>query len=314
MDEAVRLGFDFTFAKSQKRGSHFSTLKTMKEWMENVYVPYRDTVVREEGLPADQKSILFLDCYPVHLSEDFRTYIRSQHPNVFLVYVPAGCTGIFQPADVGLQRVIKHQLKQHALDFLVRSHADMLSDGIKPEDVRFTQSLPVLRDTSVDATVKVWHFLKGGNGPEIIRKAWEKCIVRDWCLSPKLLTDPKMKRELQQYLASHSHLRSEIEAKIGQLPGVDEEPSDVGDADTDLHASEVSIAAVVEHEFGVDVRPTGDTAPLLQDPHDGLAAEGDLEVREGHLMSAGVGDNIDAFRDDGTSWDEYMQAAQHYML
>lgn len=59
--------------------------------MEKVYVPYRDKVVMEEGLPADQKSILYLDCYPVHLSEDFRMYMREHHPNVFFVYVPAGC-------------------------------------------------------------------------------------------------------------------------------------------------------------------------------------------------------------------------------
>ena len=31
MDEAQANGFDFTFTKSDKRGSHFSTLKTMKE-------------------------------------------------------------------------------------------------------------------------------------------------------------------------------------------------------------------------------------------------------------------------------------------
>lgn len=31
MDEALALGFDFAFADSPKRTSHFSTLKTMKE-------------------------------------------------------------------------------------------------------------------------------------------------------------------------------------------------------------------------------------------------------------------------------------------
>jgi len=31
MTEAQEYGFNFTFAKSDKKGSHFSTLKTMKE-------------------------------------------------------------------------------------------------------------------------------------------------------------------------------------------------------------------------------------------------------------------------------------------
>lgn len=59
--------------------------------MENVYIPYRDQVVKQEGLSADQKSILYIDCYPVHLGEEFRTYLVREHPNVFLIYVPAGC-------------------------------------------------------------------------------------------------------------------------------------------------------------------------------------------------------------------------------
>lgn len=38
MSEARANGFDFTFAKSDKKGSHFSTLKTMKEVFYNCYI------------------------------------------------------------------------------------------------------------------------------------------------------------------------------------------------------------------------------------------------------------------------------------
>ena len=79
-------------------------------------------------------------------------------------------TGIFQPADVGLQRVIKHQLKQHALEHLVHSHAKMLESGVDAKEVKFTHSLPVLRDQTVRGTVKVWHFLNEGKGSDIVRK------------------------------------------------------------------------------------------------------------------------------------------------
>ncbi|EKM51274.1 uncharacterized protein PHACADRAFT_62218, partial [Phanerochaete carnosa HHB-10118-sp] len=58
-------------------------------WMKNVYAPCQDKVVKEEGLSEDQKSILYFDCYPVHFGKKFHTYICTQHPNVFLVYVPA---------------------------------------------------------------------------------------------------------------------------------------------------------------------------------------------------------------------------------
>jgi hypothetical protein len=74
--------------------------------------------------PKDQKMILLLEFYPVHTGEEFIEYVRAEHPYVQLLYIPAGCTSlsltsswmkptqsallgtsIFQPADVGLQRV-----------------------------------------------------------------------------------------------------------------------------------------------------------------------------------------------------------------
>ncbi|EPQ50004.1 hypothetical protein GLOTRDRAFT_14166, partial [Gloeophyllum trabeum ATCC 11539] len=59
MDEAIRYGFDFTFAQGGKKGSHFSTFKTMKEWMKNIYAPYvKRTIEEDPDLDEDQKSIL----------------------------------------------------------------------------------------------------------------------------------------------------------------------------------------------------------------------------------------------------------------
>lgn len=88
--DAEQLGFHFTPAASFKnKTSHFSTLKTMKEWMIYIYIPYITQVIQDAKLPPDQKSILLLDAYPVHIGEELQSYITSSHPNVFVVYVPA---------------------------------------------------------------------------------------------------------------------------------------------------------------------------------------------------------------------------------
>ncbi|KAL1697940.1 hypothetical protein EV121DRAFT_166689, partial [Schizophyllum commune] len=58
-----------------------------------------------------QKFILLLDVYPVHTSAEFRAVLRS-YKNLLFCYVLNSCTGIMQPADVGLQHPIKHILKQ----------------------------------------------------------------------------------------------------------------------------------------------------------------------------------------------------------
>lgn len=93
--EATQLGIKFTTANSLKKTSHFSTLKTMKEWMTDILAPYVKSVVEADNLPADQKAVLFIDCYPVHISKDFRFYVLEEHPNVFLIFVPANCTYFF---------------------------------------------------------------------------------------------------------------------------------------------------------------------------------------------------------------------------
>ncbi|KAK1220285.1 hypothetical protein PQX77_016950, partial [Marasmius sp. AFHP31] len=102
-DEAINSGFDFAYSQS-KSNSHYSTCKTMREWMTNILKPYIEGYTKQHDLPSDQKAILYIDCYPVHTGEEFRSYVFQDFPNIFLVFVPANCTGIGQPADVGLQR------------------------------------------------------------------------------------------------------------------------------------------------------------------------------------------------------------------
>lgn len=170
MEKARDLGFNFVFADSPKRTSHFSTLKTMKEWIRNILKPYIEEKIEANHLPLDQKAILFIDCYPVHISLDFRVFVWNEYPNIFLIFVPANCTGLYQPADVGLQRIIKHQLRQSALDFLVKCHTAQMKTGLTAEQVRFTTSLPVLRDASVAPLVNVWKFMNSPDGRDLVRR------------------------------------------------------------------------------------------------------------------------------------------------
>ncbi|KAK6971316.1 hypothetical protein R3P38DRAFT_2813969 [Favolaschia claudopus] len=61
MADAKALGFHFAFAKSKKKTSHFSTFKSMTEWVEFVLVPYILKQIELLGLDADQKAVLDLD-------------------------------------------------------------------------------------------------------------------------------------------------------------------------------------------------------------------------------------------------------------
>lgn len=138
--------------------------------MTRILRPYIEEKIDVMKLPPDQRAILLIDCYPVHAGLDFRTYVWDEFPNIFLLFVPANCTGIFQPADVGLQRVIKHQLRQAALRYLVAEHQKQLKAGTTPDQVKFSTSLPVLRNASVRGIVDAWKYMAGPSGRDVIKR------------------------------------------------------------------------------------------------------------------------------------------------
>ncbi|KIK80670.1 hypothetical protein PAXRUDRAFT_15653 [Paxillus rubicundulus Ve08.2h10] len=252
MDEAQANGFDFTFAKSNKRGSHFSTLKTMKEWVEHIFKPYCCYVIEvDPDLDDNQILIVYLNCYPVHMSQEFCSYIFNEYLHVILCFVPASCTGIFQPADVGLNHIIKHHLKQHQTEYLVDLHQKQMDSGLTAEQVKFTTSLPVLRDASVAGIMAVYDFMMGQFGCELVQKSWEHCQVKDWNLSAKCLTNKAAQMALNEYLRSHHILHDEIENQMGIVHGVKQVQLNTAEADDD---ADVPSSAVIQDALGLDVQ------------------------------------------------------------
>jgi hypothetical protein len=69
--------------------------------------------------------------------------MKTNHPNIILHYVPAGCTGVFQACDVGMQRIFKHSLKRSY-------HAEVVSDTLKQVKANVAK-------VEIDKRVEVWH-------------------------------------------------------------------------------------------------------------------------------------------------------------
>ncbi|KAJ7256085.1 hypothetical protein C8J57DRAFT_1651542 [Mycena rebaudengoi] len=86
MEDAIEHGFIFSSAKSKKKGSHFSTFTTMKLWVQDIVAPWRAKVIASNpDLDNDQQMICFIDIYPVHTGEEFRTYVFDEHPYIILL-------------------------------------------------------------------------------------------------------------------------------------------------------------------------------------------------------------------------------------
>ncbi|KAG6828815.1 hypothetical protein H0H87_000786, partial [Tephrocybe sp. NHM501043] len=134
------LGIKFVTASSAKKTSHFSTLKTIKEWMTDILAPYVKSVIKADNLPKNQKSILFLDCYPVHIGKDFCFYVLKEHPNVFLIFVPANCYSRQQIIQQAWEKCIVKEFNLRGECLLARNtkaayHAYYKADKLFHEEI-----------------------------------------------------------------------------------------------------------------------------------------------------------------------------------
>ncbi|KAI5821721.1 hypothetical protein K523DRAFT_359022 [Schizophyllum commune Tattone D] len=61
-----------------------------------------------------------------------------------------------QPADVGLQRPVKHVLKQAMFDYLTAKHQAQIAAGVEPKDFKMITSFPTLRNACLVKIRSAW--------------------------------------------------------------------------------------------------------------------------------------------------------------
>ncbi|THU93797.1 hypothetical protein K435DRAFT_820162 [Dendrothele bispora CBS 962.96] len=162
-DEAMKLGFKLEPSKSS---TYWSTLDTMKSLVNDIIRPYLEQKKQDLEIedPKEQRSIWKIDCWSVHKSEAFLSWMKKTHPTIIVIFIPGNCTSVFQPLDVGVQRVLKQSFKWS-------SHADIVGEVSKKlatgGSITLDMSLPVLRDRALGWIVKAYHDI---NKPHLIKK------------------------------------------------------------------------------------------------------------------------------------------------
>jgi hypothetical protein len=156
--------------------NHWSNQATMKEYIEKIVVPYADKCIKDHHLAADANIILMLDVWAVHKSEEFRGFLRSKHPRIHLVFVPANCTSKLQVADVALQRPFKHGITTRFDEWVATVVAEQIANG--DEEMRgLTNSLKMatMKPLAMKWCIESWKELR--EKPHIILAGWRKCCV-----------------------------------------------------------------------------------------------------------------------------------------
>ncbi|KAJ7300822.1 hypothetical protein DFH08DRAFT_644071, partial [Mycena albidolilacea] len=85
-EEAIELGYVML------PSGYWCTQATMCLLANDIIAPYFDATKAELGLPQSQFSIWLIDLWTVHKSNEFREWMKENHPTIIVLYVPGGCT------------------------------------------------------------------------------------------------------------------------------------------------------------------------------------------------------------------------------
>jgi hypothetical protein len=72
----------------------------MRDLVDTIIAPYFERTKKLLHLPATQASVWKIDCWSVHKSSEFLDWMKKNHDSIIIIFVPGGCTGIWQPLDV----------------------------------------------------------------------------------------------------------------------------------------------------------------------------------------------------------------------
>lgn len=148
-----------------KSANYWSTHETMQDLVDNIIAPYFEKTKAELGLPSSQCSVWKIDCWSVHKSKEFRAWMKANHANIIIIFVPGGCTGIWQPLDVGIQRIMKLSIRRSAHRDVVNEVATQISSGQK--NIKLDVTVGTLRNRAVRWVVDAIHEI---SKPELVLK------------------------------------------------------------------------------------------------------------------------------------------------
>lgn len=188
-------------------------------------MPYAEACIRKHRLHADAHIILVLDVWSVHKSKEFRLFLRTHHPRIHLVFVPANCTSKLQVADVALQRPFKHAITRRFNEWAVRQ----IQEQIHAQNVIGLTALlkmSTIKPLALQWCIDSWTVLKERR--ELITDAWKQC-----CVSLYNVMDPAKRIEAVSAVA-----RQELQHT--HIPDQEEEAKDDADSEDDDHDSDGS--------------------------------------------------------------------------
>ena len=221
--------------------NHWSTLQSMKDYIRLIIHPYVQSKAREHKLAAPH-CVLLLDCWSVHTSAEFRTWMEKAYPNYHLVFIPAGCTGKAQPADVALQRPFKTGITNAFTSWMTCEINLLVKGGLAPHEVRVNTGMGTLKPLIVSWAWESWYRLR--EKKEVVLSGWARCGMGD-----------VLQQTDEQKMAAMSLCLSEPNQVLGEEPEVKVDEGSDGE--------EVGMEVEVEADAEGCQREEGPPSPII---------------------------------------------------
>ncbi|KAF8609641.1 hypothetical protein BDV93DRAFT_432127 [Ceratobasidium sp. AG-I] len=241
---------DFLFTSGGDK--HWSSLGSMKQWVTKVLIKH---VRREQlrlSLPPTQKAIIVLDCWSVHRGEPFRTWLKTTYPCLILLFIPGGCTGVAQPCDTNVNRILKHLIKSSCVEYLAQETQAQLKRGVKPADVFIDTTVGTLRNASTAWILSAWIWLR--DHPETILDAWRQASFGRLNLSYGSLNSPENRS------AVHERFHEDIPFALSIVTPSPEIPDDP-DFDEDADGPDYDDDCAIDPNILCDIRAIDSQLP-----------------------------------------------------
>ena len=123
--------WDFTYS-----ANHWSNETTMKEYIDNMLLPYIKEKRRNLNLADDYPALVLFDNFKAQCTSNLLTLLDQNKINVVLI--PANCTDRLQPLDVSVNKAVKNQLRTQFQSWYARQVCHQRQEGeeIKPIDLK----------------------------------------------------------------------------------------------------------------------------------------------------------------------------------
>jgi hypothetical protein len=229
--ESNAAGFHLTHSEN-----HWSTQTTMQDWVRQILIPYANLQKKHHTLQADSKILLILDVWAVHKSEEFRRFLRTEFPDILLVFVPANCTSKLQLADLMLQRPFKHGVRTKFNEWATTKISEQISSNT------IVGLTPFLKMESIKPMVLQWcldSWKKMKDGKEYIMFGWNTCVFS--------LYDVRNKEKRQA--ASQECYEGNLEVR-GFIPEGEEEAEEKEQSESESDEEKDILDVMKERRYG----------------------------------------------------------------